>query len=202
MQAVKEKTVKQSFPKPKRFTLKDIEKLYKLGFLKADEKIEIINGEIYKMSPIGLRHLNVVNNLNEVLNEIILSSKNLKEKYLLSIQNPLKLYVDTVLQPDIAVLNKSYIKENRYPTSKDTELVIEVSDTTLSFDKNVKIALYAKYKVQKVWIINLIENQIEVYEKPKKNKYTEIHIRSLEDTVEIFNTKIKVKEIIKAEGKK
>jgi len=196
MQAVKEKTVKQSFPKPKRFTLKDIEKLYKLGFLKADEKIEIINGEIYKMSPIGLRHLNVVNNLNEVLNEIILSSKNLKEKYLLSIQNPLKLSVDTVLQPDIAVLNKSYIKENRYPTSKDTELVIEVSDTTLSFDN------YAKYKVQKVWIINLIENQIEVYEKPKKNKYTEIHIRGLEDTVEIFKTKIKVKEIIKAEGKK
>ena len=202
MQAVKEKTVKQSFPKPKRFTLKDIEKLYKLGFLKADEKIELINGEIYKMSPIGLRHANIVDILTEVLNKIIFKDKNLKENFIIRVQNPLKLSVDTVLQPDIAVLNKSYIKENRYPTSKDTELVIEVSDTTLSFDKNVKIALYAKYKVQKVWIINLIENQIEVYEKPKKNKYTEIHIRGLEDTVEIFKTKIKVKEIIKAEGKK
>jgi Uma2 family endonuclease len=202
MQTVKEKKVKQRLPQPKKFTTRDIEKLYKLGFLKPDKKIELINGEIYKMSPIGLRHHIIVNRLNDLLTKIIHQKGELEEKYIVSVQNPLKLSSDNLPQPDIAILKRKYIEENRYPRPKDTELLIEVSDTTLSFDRNVKLTLYAKYKVPKVLIVNLLENQIEIYEKPKKNKYTEIYIKGVDDEIDIFGNKTKVKEILKLEGKK
>ncbi len=187
---------KNKLPEPKRFTVKDVEKLYQVGLLKPSEKIELINGEIYKMSPIGLKHALTVDLLNEVLTEILYSNPELKEKYIVRIQNPLKLSLNTLLQPDVALLKKNFIKENRYPQPKDTELVIEVSDTTLSFDKNEKLPLYAKQKIKEVWIVNLINNQIEVYTKPEKGIYTQINIKTLEDKVKILNKQILVKKIL------
>ncbi|NPA58695.1 MAG: hypothetical protein GXN94_05325, partial [Aquificae bacterium] len=97
----RKKTAK--LPQPKKFTVKEVEKLYKYGFFKPDEKIELVNGEIYKMSPIGLKHALVVDILNELFNEILHSNQDLKKKYIVRVQNPLKLSADTVLQPDVAL---------------------------------------------------------------------------------------------------
>ncbi|WP_457643775.1 Uma2 family endonuclease [Persephonella sp.] len=190
----RKKTAK--LPQPKKFTVKEVEKLYKYGFFKPDEKIELVNGEIYKMSPIGLRHALVVDILNELFNEILHSNRDLKNKYLVHVQNPLKLSADTVLQPDVALVKKDFIKENRYPQPEDAELVVEVADTTLSFDKNVKLPLYAKTKIKEVWIINLIDNRIEVYTKPEKGIYTQINIKTKKDKLEILNKQFPVKDII------
>ncbi|WP_456384174.1 Uma2 family endonuclease [Persephonella sp.] len=190
----RKKTAK--LPQPKKFTVKEVEKLYKYGFFKPDEKIELVNGEIYKMSPIGLRHALVVDILNELFNEILHSNQDLKNKYLVHVQNPLKLSADTVLQPDVALVKKDFIKENRYPQPEDAELVVEVADTTLSFDKNVKLPLYAKAKIKEVWIINLIDNRIEVYTKPEKGIYTQINIKTKKDKLEILNKQFPVKDII------
>ncbi|WP_457640014.1 Uma2 family endonuclease [Persephonella sp.] len=198
MTVLKEKTkLVQKPPKPKKFNVREVEKLYQVGLLKPDEKVELINGEIYKMSPIGLRHAVVVNGLAEELSKIILKNEELEKKFMVQVQNPLRLSLENLLQPDIAVLKRDYIKQNRYPEVKDTELIIEVSDTTLNFDKNVKLTLYAKYGIEKVWIVNLVEDQIEIYENPSKNKYRDIHIRTKDEKIKIFDKEIKISDFLK-----
>jgi len=188
-------TVKQVFPKRKKFTVREVEKLYEFGFLKPDVKVELINGEIYKMSPIGLKHALVVNVLGDLFNKIIRDKKREKE-LIIQIQNPLFISRYTLLEPDVAILSRNFIRQNRYPKPEDVELLVEVSDTTLKFDKNVKLTIYAKAKIKKVWIVNLIDACVEVYEKPEKGKYTQIHIKTLESEVEVCGEKLKVSEIL------
>ena len=179
-----------------KFKVKDVERMYEAGIFRPDEKVELLNGEVVKLSPIGLKHAIIVDNLVEILGDLIREDKNLKETYSLRIQNPIFLSQENLPEPDVVVVDKSFRKEKQHPKAKHVEILIEVSDTTIEKDRQIKLPIYAKYKIKQVWIIDLDENQIEVYTNPYKKEYLNVQIFPIDKEIKIFNKKIKVKDIL------
>ena len=198
MAAVAEKPVKSkkatSFKY--KFKVKDLGKMYEAGIFKPDEKVELLNGEVFKLSPIGLKHAIVVDNLNRIFSKIIFPDKKLEEKYDVRVQNPIFLSQENLPEPDITIVDKSFRKEKQHPKPKHVELLVELSDTTLEKDRQLKLPIYAKYKIKQVWIVDLTQNQIEVYTNPYKNEYLNVQIFPFDKEIKLFNIKIKVKDIL------
>ncbi|SNZ06597.1 Putative restriction endonuclease [Persephonella hydrogeniphila] len=198
-----EKKEKKQVLKPRKpesfrykFKVKDLEKMYEAGIFKPDEKVELINGEVIKLSPIGLKHALVVDNLVEIFSELLQLQKELKEKYSLRVQNPIYISPENLPEPDIALVDKEFRKEKQHPKPKYIELLIEVADTTLEKDRYIKIPLYAKKKIKQVWIVDLNSNQIEVYTNPYKKEYLNIEIYPLDKKIKVFGKEINVKDIL------
>ncbi len=184
---------KQKSPKPYKFTINHLKKMYEAGIFKPEEKIELINGETYKMTPIGFRHMKTVDKLNKILNSLI-SRENLP--YVVSIQNPIKIDSKNLLYPDIAIYPEEIYQKEDIPKIKDAVLIIEISDTTLDYDREVKLPVYAKGKAREVWIINLKDNVLEKYTQPSKKLFKSIHIYHKNEQVKLLNKKIDLSKIL------
>ena len=152
--------------KKRLLTVEEYHKMGKAGILR-EKGIELINGEIIEKSPIGSKHAAVVNLLNEILFE-----KPGKEDAIISIQNPVQLSDLSEPEPDIAILKRT--KDRYYyqlPKAKDALLVIEVADTSVEYDREIKLPLYAESGIPEFWLINLEDNVIEVHREPMGNAY-------------------------------
>lgn len=157
-------------PVRKQFTVEDFARMRETGILTEDDRVELLDGEIYVMSPIGPLHVAIVNKLNKIL------SKHIGEQAIISVQNPIRLGSRGEPQPDIAVLNP---REDFYTqalaTTDDILLVIEVSDTTLEYDREQKLPKYADAHISEVWIIDTSAQVIEQYTQPLQGTYTQLH---------------------------
>jgi Uma2 family endonuclease len=152
--------------KRRRFTVAELLQLAKLGFLGIDERVELVQGEIVEMSPIGEGHASSVMRLTSLL------STTIGQQAIVNIQNPVQLDEETLLQPDVALLRpRDDFYSKRHPSTEDILLVIEVSDSTLQYDRRVKTALYGAAGVMEYWIINLQKRQIEVHREPQPDGY-------------------------------
>lgn len=163
------------------------------GILKPQDKVELIHGEILEMSPIGSKHAAIVVKLNKLFNHII------SDDQLISIQNPICINDLNEPEPDISVLKaKADFYAESHPKGTDTLLVIEVSDSTLSYDKEIKLPLYATGGVPEYWIINLQKNEIEVHRSPEGDVYKRIQIAQQGDTIELMfnNQSIEVNQLL------
>jgi Uma2 family endonuclease len=135
------------------------------GILREDERVELIEGEIVQMNPIGGRHIRCVNELNWLLGQ------QLHDRALrLSVQNPIRLNGGLEPQPDLAVIRAGDYAGS-LPGPGDALLVIEVSDTTLGYDRNVKLAFYARAGIGKAWIVDLPNGAIERHSDPSVDGY-------------------------------
>ena len=135
------------------------------GILHEDDPIELINGEIIEMSPIGTLHFSCVNRLNRLLNKLL-------EDEVVSVQNPVQLNNMTEPEPDITVLkNREDEYKKALPKGEDVLLLIEVADSTLRYDQKVKLPLYAQSMIPEVWIVNLSKDKVSVYTEPKDGEY-------------------------------
>jgi Uma2 family endonuclease len=155
--------------KIKKFTVEQYEQMAKIGFLQADERVELLGGNIIYMSPIGIKHAGCVSFLTRFL------WHHLIDQAVIWPQNPVILDNYSEPEPDIAVLQKetnSY--RRRKPTAEDVLLLIEVADSTLEKDRNIKIPLYAKNNIQEVWLVDISNNIVEVYRSPVDETYTNI----------------------------
>lgn len=153
----------------RRFTANEYLKMAELGVLAPNEKLELINGEIYKkMSPIGTPHLWCVNRINQLF------VTKLSGRAFISPQNPILLDDYNEPEPDITVL--PLIQSFERPTAKDALLIVEVSDSTVKADRKVKLPLYASFGIVEVWLVNLNANQVEVYREPKDNEFRQTFI--------------------------
>jgi Uma2 family endonuclease len=151
----------------RRFTAHEYLKMAELGILAHDEKLELIDGEIYKkMSPIGLPHIWCVMRLTKVFERV------LGNKVFVSVQNPLRLDDYNEPEPDVVLFALEAM--NRQPTAKDALLVVEVSDSTLNLDRKVKLPLYARFDVVEVWIVNVSEKCVEAYRDAKDGMYRQV----------------------------
>jgi len=140
------------------FTVAEYERMGQAGILAKDARLELIEGEIVEMSPIGSRHAACVNFLSRFLNRAMGDSA------LVSIQNPIRLNDFSEPQPDVALLRlRDDFYRAAHPTPADVLLIIEVADTTLEYDRQIKVPLYAKAGIAETWIVNLPEEQIEIY---------------------------------------
>jgi Uma2 family endonuclease len=148
------------------FTVSEYERMGQSGIFAPDARVELIEGEIIELSPIGSRHAACVKLLSRVLNE------QAGEKAIISTQDPIRLNDFSEPQPDIAVLRfRNDFYRDAHPTPNDVFLVIEVSDTTYSLDRNVKIPLYARSGIADALIFNLPEDQLEYYSRPESGMY-------------------------------
>ena len=162
----------------KLFTVEEYHKLAEVGILKPSDRVELINGEIITMSPIKSNHAGTVASLVEFL--II----NLYKKASILSQSPVAISNKSEPEPDIIVAKyKSDTYRSGHPTSNDTYLIIEVSESTLVYDQSTKAEMYANAGIPEYWIINLIDRQIEIYRQPKNGEYHFKQIISEEQAV-------------------
>lgn len=151
----------------RKFTVEQYHKMAHTQILNHQEHIELIHGEIITMSPIGFRHASTINRL---LNAFL--PLQLADKTILSIQNSISLGDRSEPQPDLALLKPvENFYADRLPTATDILLLIEVADSSLVYDREIKIPLYAQHQIPEVWLINLTQNQLECYRDPQNNHY-------------------------------
>ena len=162
----------QTQPQPVRlrFSVDQYYRMIELGMLKDYEKAEIIEGELIKKMTVGDRHAAVVNILNRFL------SRNLPDNILVSVQNPVRLTNFNEPEPDIVLADLTKYDGNRHPRPAEVLLLIEVSDSTLKYDRDTKIPLYAAAEIPEVWIINLPNEIVEVHTRPQFGLYGLIEI--------------------------
>ncbi|HEX7956102.1 MAG TPA: Uma2 family endonuclease [Pyrinomonadaceae bacterium] len=141
-----------------RFTVAEYERMGQVGIISEDERVELVAGEVVEMSPIGKRHAACVARLTRALTLL------LQHAALVWTQNPIMLDDYSEPQPDVVLLKpRADFYKNALPRPEDVLLVIEVSDTTLAYDRQVKVPLYARAGVPEVWVVNLHGELVEVY---------------------------------------
>ncbi|MDM3847825.1 MAG: Uma2 family endonuclease [Aphanizomenon gracile PMC649.10] len=152
-----------------RLNVSQYHQMSEAGIFSENDKVELINGEIIEMSPIGRRHTACVNRLNSVFSQL------LGKKVIIAVQNPITLNNLSEPQPDIALLKpRADFYESGHPQPQDVFLLIEVADSSLEYDRDVKIPLYASSGITEVWLVDIYEQVIIVYRYPSENGYSDI----------------------------
>lgn len=154
-----------------RFNVQQFHQLGEIGIFAEGDRIELIDGDLAVMSPRSTRHVACVNTLNKSL---VLT---LHETAVVSVQNPIRLNDFTEPLPDFAVFRlQPHGYRESMPTGHDTLLVIEVADSTLRYDRNIKLPRYAEAGVPEVWIVDLQANEIEISWAAQGRRYTSSRI--------------------------
>jgi Uma2 family endonuclease len=149
-----------------KLSVEDYHKLGEVGILTEDSRVELIEGELIEMAPIGGPHMGLVNRLNRLL---VLA---VGDFGVVSIQNPVMLSPHSEPQPDVAVLKPGADSaESTVPHPDDVLLLIEIADTTLAYDRKTKLKLYAQAGIAEAWIVNIQARCVEVYREPQGNGY-------------------------------
>ena len=140
-----------------------------IGLLNGEMPVELIEGEIIQMAPMGTQHGQVVERLHQAL------AASLQDRVLINIQRVFRLSSITEAQPDISVLRPQWNQlESSFPTGEDTLLVIEVSDNTLLYDQDIKLPVYAAHGVPEVWIVDLESRCVRFFRALRQGWYTDI----------------------------
>lgn len=149
-----------------RFTVEDFHRMVGAGILKAEDRVELVEGELVEMTPIGPDHAVTVLRLNTTF------SARAGSRALVNVRNPLRLGPQIEVYPDIVLLRPPIEQyAGIIPGPRHVFLVIEVSDTALEYDRGRKLALYARASIPEVWIVDLEHAQIEVFTNPSPEGY-------------------------------
>ena len=150
----------------KKFTVGQYHQMIESGILTDRDRVELLQGEIIEMSPIGIQHAACVDRLNELL------VRELGARAIVRVQNPIQLSTKSEPQPDFAILQRrSDFYVNGHPQPRDVFALIEVSDTTVEFDRTVKAPIYAKDNIAEVWIVDLNAEAVQIYREPSASGY-------------------------------
>jgi Uma2 family endonuclease len=165
---------------PRRLlTVDEYHRMGEAGILTEHDRVELIEGELVAMAPIGSEHIAATNSLNRLL---VLA---VGDRGIVSVGNPVRLTQRSEPQPDFAVLKPRGNYRTMLPRPEDTMLAVEVANTSLDYDRNVKLALYARSGIPEVWIVNLAAQEVEVYQSPVADSYTSIARTGRSDTLTI-----------------
>ena len=165
-------------PARRRFTVAEYHRMAEAGILHEDDRVELLDGQIVEMTPIGNRHVACVNRVTDLVSRL---AGNLA---MVSVQNPLVLPDRSEPQPDIVVLKRgSHFAGAWLPSHEDTWLVVEVADTSLEHDRDVKIPLYAAAGISESWLVNLRADAIAVYREPGPDGYRSIRVLRRGDNI-------------------
>lgn len=161
----------------RRFTVHEYHKMAEAGILHEDDRIELIDGELVEMAAIGTSHFTCVNRLTHLL------VGNVGDAVIVSIQNPVRLNEYSEPQPDAALIHERDYRES-LPTPEDVLLLIEVSDTTLAYDRGTKLSRYAEAGIPELWIVNLPGERIEHHTGPSGDLYRHNTLARRGETIE------------------
>lgn len=157
-------------PLKRLFTRDEYYALAEAGILKPEDRVELIEGEIYRMAPIGNPHAGCVNRLVDVLAPLIAA-----RRAVLSPQNPVNLTDISEPQPDVTLLRprKDFYSEG-HPRPEDVLLLVEVAESSIGFDRGTKFPLYARCGIAEAWLADLTRNILEVHRDPARDGYRKI----------------------------
>jgi Uma2 family endonuclease len=156
----------EQWPKRHRISVDEYYRMAEVGLLQPGARVELIEGEIIDMAPIGSPHAGIVNVLTTTLVRAV------GDRAVVSVQLPVRLSDRSEPQPDVALLKpRADFYRSRHPTAADVLLLIEVSDTTLRFDRGEKLALYARHGVPEVWIVDIQARQVHCMRGPAGEAY-------------------------------
>jgi hypothetical protein len=159
------------------FTVEEYHRMAEAGILSEDDRVELIEGELVAMSPIGSRHAACVARLTALLFPV-------EGRGILWVQNPIRLGARSEPQPDVALLRyRPDFYASAHPGPEDVLLVVEVAETSADADRSLKIPLYARYGIPEAWLVDLLEERIEIYRHPTPQGYRSLHIAHRGETV-------------------
>lgn len=157
----------ESRPRRHRITVDEYHRMAEVGLLDAEARVELIDGEIIDMPPIGVGHASVVDQLNRRLISAV------DDTAIVRVQGPIRLSRMSEPEPDLSVLEpRPDYYSTRPPTASETLLVVEVSDTTLHFDREIKVPLYARHGVPEIWLVDVPDGRVYFYRSPEHGEYT------------------------------
>ena len=161
------------------------------GIFSPKERVELVYGELIDMSPIGSKHSYYVSRFHELL------QSSLQNQARIISQNPVRLNATNEPEPDVSIVKlrgRHYL--NHHPGPKDVLLLIEVSDSTLEYDKGLKLDLYAQFEIPTVWIFDVEKEQIEVFRSPENGKYSFSSVHEKKGIIELpFSKQFRPEEL-------
>jgi Uma2 family endonuclease len=150
------------------FTVDEYYTLSDVGILTEDDRVELIEGKIVELSPIGSRHAAIVNKVAATLHQ------QLGQAAIISVQNPVRLDDYSEPQPDVALVQaRDDFYAGGHPGVEDVLLLVEVADSSEEYDRRVKVPLYARAGIPEAWVVNLNRNVVEVFSNPVGGDYVE-----------------------------
>ena len=153
-------------PVQRRLTVEAYHDLARTGHLGEDDRVELIEGLLIEMAPIGHPHMTIVNRLNRLLVRAV------GDDAVVSVQNPVTLPPFSEPQPDVVLLAPRFIDVSAgRPGARDVLLLIEVADSSLAYDRGIKCALYAREGIAEFWIVDVGAARIEVCRRPGSSGY-------------------------------
>ncbi|HEX8723581.1 MAG TPA: Uma2 family endonuclease [Pyrinomonadaceae bacterium] len=148
------------------FTAEEFERLGAAGILRQDARLELIEGEICEMPPIGSAHAACVKFLSGLLNRLFGGT------FIVGVQDPVRLNDFSEPQPDVSLLRwRDDYYRGAHPAPADVLLVIEVADATAASDRKVKLPLYARAGIPEAWLVDIPEGRVEIYSDPADGGY-------------------------------
>jgi Uma2 family endonuclease len=136
------------------------------GVIGPDERVELIRGHVVRMAPIGPPHASEVSILARLFTERV------GRRAIVWSQQPIRLSADSMPEPDIMLLHPRYDQYwSAHPTPREVFLLVEVSDSTLDFDRHEKMPLYAANGIVESWIVDLNARAIRVFREPTDDGY-------------------------------
>lgn len=157
--------------KRKLFSVTDYYKMLETGLLSEQDRVELIHGEIIRISPIGSKHGGYVKTIANLI------TRKLGHQITISVQDPVRSSEFSEPEPDVAVLkNRDDFYTESHPTPKDVYFLVEVADTSIGYDFDVKLPLYAAAGIPEVWILDVNAQTITQHSQPDANAYLEVDI--------------------------
>jgi Uma2 family endonuclease len=153
----------------RHFTVEEYHRMSEAGVFGADERIELLEGEICQMAPIGSAHAACVKRLNDLFAERV------RPRALIGVQDPVRMGGDSEPQPDLTLLRlRQDFYAGQHPGPEDVFLAVEVACSSLAVDRRVKVPLYGRHGIPEAWIVNLDEGRLEVCRDPAEDGYRQI----------------------------
>jgi len=155
------------YPQKHPISAEEYLRMGEAGVFAPEARLELIDGEIIEMAPIGSPHAGCVNKLTELF------FQRAEGQAIVSVQHPVIISDRSVPQPDLALLRRrADYYSGSHPSASEVLLVVEVADTTLAFDLRTKVPLYARSGIPEAWVVDVNERTIHVFREPGEGGYT------------------------------
>lgn len=175
-----------------RFSVDEYHHMVAAGVFGEDDRIELIEGEIVEMAPIGSRHAACVKKLNQLF------ASALGERVIISVQDPIGIG-GSEPEPDVALLRpRDHFYVDKHPGPEDVLLVVEVADSSLEYDREVKMPLYARSGIAEAWLVDLGNDEVVVYREPSQKGYGSMQTYKPGDAVSLsaFDLTLRVGDVL------
>jgi Uma2 family endonuclease len=162
-----------------RWTVDEYHRLAEAGLLAEDDRVELIDGVVMDMSPIGSLHAETVRTITRLMYAVAAA------RAVIAVHDPIRLDARNEPQPDLMLLRPNADGyRSAHPTPVDALLVVEVADSTVLKDRNEKLPRYAAAGIREVWLVNLPAGTVEVHRDPRGGRYRSVHYAARGNAIE------------------